>query len=123
MKILFQRLKPLTGTSMFFRPFSAAARNLRPLKLVSLNCYLVPSLFSLRKVNNTCRFQKERAAMIGDFCMQAKTPFDLLVFQEMWGAGVDKIHAKLSSQYNLIPKLGNLGAKVDDEKTISNLWG
>eukprot|EP01117_Protostelium_nocturnum_P000104 TRINITY_DN10187_c0_g1_i1.p1 TRINITY_DN10187_c0_g1~~TRINITY_DN10187_c0_g1_i1.p1 ORF type:complete len:397 (-),score=174.14 TRINITY_DN10187_c0_g1_i1:96-1139(-) len=83
--------------------------SMKPIGMMSLNCYLVPALFSKKKVNSTCRNQKERSILISDFALERKKEVSLLIFQEMWGTDVNQVHSKLGGIFDLDPMLGSFG--------------
>ncbi|PRP81105.1 hypothetical protein PROFUN_01939 [Planoprotostelium fungivorum] len=95
-----------------------AAMQKQPLSLFSLNCYLVPSLFSFKKVNSTCREQGSRSGLIADLVIKKKP--DVILFQEMWGTNVNQIHHKLAPQYHLQPSTGSWGGVTP---SLWNLYG
>jgi len=70
-----------------------------PVSIVSLNCYLIPYLFTFRNAESaTSRYnQYERAQRIGKFVAKK----DLVFLQEVWGSQVGTIQQRIPS-YNVI---------------------
>eukprot|EP01116_Phalansterium_solitarium_P008836 TRINITY_DN22800_c0_g1_i1.p2 TRINITY_DN22800_c0_g1~~TRINITY_DN22800_c0_g1_i1.p2 ORF type:complete len:382 (+),score=99.35 TRINITY_DN22800_c0_g1_i1:75-1148(+) len=82
----------------FARGYAIQAQN-RPIQFVSLNCYLVPKLFTFKIANATCRRQDERALRIARF-VRGK---DVIALQEMWGGHVNDFTSALLGTHNLVP--------------------
>lgn len=75
--------------------FSAANVNHDTSKwsLFVLNAYMIPS-FMVNKDNATCQLQDERAAALGRLI--AKSSYDIVQLQEMWGAGQGSMEKELA---------------------------
>jgi len=75
----------------------------RPISLLCLNCYLVPSLFTFKKENITCTLQEVRAKRVGQYAKDK----DIIVLQEVWGSHMDRLQRELEVTHHILPGSGS----------------
>jgi len=66
-KVGYSKQKSSKNIENFQQQQQSQQANIKPISIFSLNCFLVPNLFTLRKVNEGCRDQEPRAQDISRF--------------------------------------------------------
>jgi hypothetical protein len=72
---------------------------LRPIRILSQNCYLVPNGLTYNPIFWSCRNQKERAVKLNQMVKEV----DISAFQEVWGTQMDVLEQGLGEEYEVQP--------------------